>query len=250
MEGGVANKRGYGVSTRTKNETGPGWDVGCWDAVRESECSKASTVERTCAVHVLHGQVRAEEQPHTQAEEGHRRGRGIEEVGGKEVPRGTVVHFPVGVVVILGFVEICRISERKSPVVAHCARGAVRPRACYEQREQEDAKGDRDDARNEGSMKALGWNASLRVARRHGSSAAAAKPGMSAGIVRCAHSIKEDRACARASIGVFLVCLFHSQTAPSARFWKKGKGGQKGRKGGQSREKRLSENRSSQPKER
>ena len=150
MEGGVANKRGYGVSTRTKNETGPGWDVGCWDAVRESECSKASTVERTCAVHVLHGQVRAEEQPHTQAEEGHRRGRGIEEVGGKEVPRGTVVHFPVGVVVILGFVEICRISERKSPVVAHCARGAVRPRACYEQREQEDAKGDRDDTRDEG----------------------------------------------------------------------------------------------------
>ena len=108
--------------------------VGCWDTVREPERSKVSSVERTCAVHVLHGEVRAEEQPHTQAKEGHRRGRGIEEVDGKEVPVGSIVHFPVGVVRRGLDVPFRRIEPRKSPVVALCARGAVRPRAGHEQR--------------------------------------------------------------------------------------------------------------------
>ena len=99
---------------------------------------------RTCAIqcsrHV--GVVRAEEQPHPEAKEGHHGGDGVEEVDGEEAPVGRIVHVPFGVIILGVDVELRHISLRKSPIVALFAGGTVRHGIRDKQREEDNQKRD------------------------------------------------------------------------------------------------------------
>ena len=97
---------------------------------------------RTCAIQISRhvGHVRAEEQPHPKAEKRHYGGDGVEEVGGQEVPRSIIFHFPFGVIIHVISVQILHTFPLKTPVVACFPCGAVRHGLRYKQREQDDAK--------------------------------------------------------------------------------------------------------------
>ena len=89
---------------------------------------KCNRFFRTCAIQISRhvGVVRTEEQPHPESKEGRRQGDGVEEVGGKEVPVGIIVHVPLGVIRRGVDVEMRCIIQRKNPVVAHLASSTVR----------------------------------------------------------------------------------------------------------------------------
>jgi hypothetical protein len=87
------------------------------------------------------GFVRAKEQPYPKAKEGHHGGDGVEEMDGGEVPGGTIVHFPFGVMTLGIDVEIRRICPRQSPVMAHFACGIVRRGIRHKKRKKDDQKG-------------------------------------------------------------------------------------------------------------